>query len=56
MVFSINDCKENEKIFVIGGGNLVVEYVIVLCKIIFIIFNYCKKEFSCINEDNVKNL
>lgn len=56
VVFSINDCKENEKTLVIGGGNSAVEYAIALCKTTPTTLNYRKKEFSRINEDNAKNL
>ncbi|AFI06548.1 thioredoxin reductase [Helicobacter cetorum MIT 99-5656] len=56
VVFSINDCKENEKTLVIGGGNSAVEYAISLCKIAPTTLNYRRTEFTRINEDNAKNL
>lgn len=54
VVFSINDCKENEKTLVIGGGNSAVEYAIALCKTTPTTLNYRKKNSAASMKTTLK--
>lgn len=54
--YNINDCKEGEKILVVGGGNSAVEYACYLATITDTTLNYRRTEFTRINESNAQNL
>ncbi|PAF54553.1 pyridine nucleotide-disulfide oxidoreductase [Helicobacter sp. 13S00482-2] len=56
VAYNINDCKEGEKILVVGGGNSAVEYACYLATITDTTLNYRRTEFSRINESNAQNL
>ncbi|PAF46391.1 pyridine nucleotide-disulfide oxidoreductase [Helicobacter sp. 12S02634-8] len=56
VVYNINDCKEGEKILVVGGGNSAVEYACYLATITDTTLNYRRTEFTRINESNAQNL
>ncbi|WP_163532066.1 NAD(P)-binding domain-containing protein [Helicobacter suis] len=56
VVYTINDCKENEKVLVVGGGNSAVEYAIALANTNTTTLNYRQSSFSRVNEENLKAL
>ncbi|WP_095271993.1 cbb3-type cytochrome oxidase assembly protein CcoS [Helicobacter sp. 13S00477-4] len=56
VAYNINDCKEGEKILVVGGGNSAVEYACYLATITDTTLNYRRNEFNRINDYNAQNL
>ncbi|PAF49525.1 pyridine nucleotide-disulfide oxidoreductase [Helicobacter sp. 12S02232-10] len=54
--YNINDCKEDEKILVVGGGNSAVEYACYLATVGDTTLNYRRNEFTRINDSNAHNL
>lgn len=54
--FNVNDCQNNEKILVVGGGNSAVEYACMLSQNADVTLNYRRKEFARINEINAQQL
>ncbi|MGD9595250.1 NAD(P)-binding domain-containing protein [Wolinella succinogenes] len=51
--FNVSDCKENEKILVVGGGNSAVEYAYFLADLNKVTLNYRKTTFTRVNEPNM---
>ncbi|TLD80769.1 cbb3-type cytochrome oxidase assembly protein CcoS [Helicobacter sp. MIT 05-5293] len=54
--FNVNDCQNNEKILIVGGGNSAVEYACMLAQNADVTLNYRRKEFTRINETNAEQL
>ncbi len=56
VMFNIYNCKDNEKILVVGGGNSAVEYAYLLGKDNDVTINYRKPEFTRPNEKNLATI
>lgn len=54
--YNANECQNNEKILIVGGGNSAVEYAIDLAKSANATLNYRRSEFTRINDENAKLL
>lgn len=54
--FNVNNCKEGERILVVGGGNSAVEYAYFLADLGETTLNYRKDVFTRVNESNMEIL
>ncbi|MGP1450797.1 MAG: NAD(P)-binding domain-containing protein [Wolinella sp.] len=54
--FNVNNCKERERILVVGGGNSAVEYAYFLADLGETTLNYRKDVFTRVNESNMEIL
>jgi thioredoxin reductase (NADPH) len=54
--FDINNCKQDEKILVVGGGNSAVEYACAVSEFANVTLSYRGGELKRVNNENIQNL